>query len=332
MRDDVIPFDLRSLEAFLSVCDQGTMAAAARVLGVTQPAVSQTIAELEERTRAVLFDRKVRPLGLTPAGAVLRQRARALIADARQISPLLREVRRGRLPVLRVGFVESFSRALVPELSMHLSTVSESVSFVWGLTADHVDAILNRRLDIFIGIDDFELPDGLMMWPLIKEPYIVVTPPDVARVASLGDLPQLCESKAFIRYSARTKVGREIERHLSRVGIDLPRAQEFDTPYGVAATVAQGGGWAISTPLCIYEAAVADNLRFHPLPGPGLTRRLALIARRHELGRLPMETAQFGAELLRGKFLPAILRRIPWLAEQMVLGTGMVAATLAAAR
>lgn len=308
MRDDVIPFDLRSLEAFLSVCDQGTMAAAARVLGITQPAVSQTIAELEERTRTVLFDRKVRPLGLTPAGAVLRQRARALIADARQISPLLREVRRGRLPLLRVGFVESFSRALVPELSMHLATVSESVSFVWGLTADHVDAILNRRLDIFIGIDDFELPDGLKMWPLIKEPYIVVTPPDVARVARLEDLPQLSQSKAFIRYSPRTKVGREIERYLRRVGLDLPRAQ--------------GGGWAISTPLCIYEAAVAENLCFYPLPGPGLTRRLALIARRHELGRLPMETAEFGSALLGRKFLPAILRRIPWLAGEMVLGTG----------
>jgi DNA-binding transcriptional LysR family regulator len=326
MRDDVIPFDLRALEAFLAVCDHGTMAAAARALGVTQPAVSQTVAELEERTRTMLFDRSVRPLGLTPAGAVLRQRASALIADARQISPLLREVRRGRLPLLRVGFVESFSRALVPELSAHLSTISDYVSFVWGLTADHADAILNRRLDIFIGIDDFELLDGLEKWPLIEEPYIVVTPPDVEGVASLDDLARISASKTFIRYSPRTKVGREVERHLRRVGLDLPRAQEFDTPYGVTATVAQGGGWAISTPLCIYESAVAEHLRFHRLPGPRLGRRLALIARRQELGRLPSEIATFSGALLRRKFLPAICRRIPWLADEMIVGTGGSAA------
>ena len=90
MRHHGIPFDLRSLEIFLTICDQGTMASTARVLGLTQPAISQAIAEIEERTGTALFDRSVRPLGLTPAGAVLRQRAATLIADARQIAPLLR--------------------------------------------------------------------------------------------------------------------------------------------------------------------------------------------------------------------------------------------------
>ena len=69
-----------SLEVFLGVCDCGTMSGAARVLGLTQSAVSQTIAELEQRVNASLFDRNVRPLGLTVSGVVLRQRASALLA------------------------------------------------------------------------------------------------------------------------------------------------------------------------------------------------------------------------------------------------------------
>jgi DNA-binding transcriptional LysR family regulator len=41
-----LPFDLRSLEIFLAVCEAGAMAVAARKLGLTQPAVSIAVAEL----------------------------------------------------------------------------------------------------------------------------------------------------------------------------------------------------------------------------------------------------------------------------------------------
>jgi hypothetical protein len=56
--------------------------------------------------------------------------------------------------------------------------------------------------------------------------------------------------------------------------------------------VADGAGFAITTPLCLVEAGLAlDGFVCRPLPGPGLTRHLTLIARRQELGRLPREIA-----------------------------------------
>src|SRR5271156_2308766 len=87
---DPLPCELRSLEVFLNVCDSGTMSAAARALGLTQSAVSQTINELEQRVKTSLFDRNVRPLGLTVSGVLLRQRASALLTDARQIAAFAR--------------------------------------------------------------------------------------------------------------------------------------------------------------------------------------------------------------------------------------------------
>lgn len=323
MRDDAIPFDLRSLEVFLAVCDQGTMAAAARVIGLTQPAVSQAIAEIEERTRTVLFDRSVRPLGLTPAGAVLRQRATALIADARQIAPLLRETRQGRIPFLRVGYVDSLCRAIVPELAAYLASVSDYVSLVWGLTAAHADAILTRRLDVFVGVDDVELLEDLEKWALIEEPYVLITPADAPDIDNLDELLAYAGQAPFIRYSPRTKVGREIERHFRRQGIDLPRTQEFDIPFAVTAAVANGNGWAISTPLCIYESAIpADRMRAFRMPGSPLRRRLTMIAHRQELGNLPARMAQFGRQALRDKCLPAIAQTMPWVMDDMIVGTG----------
>lgn len=322
MRDDSIPFDLRALEVFLAVCDQGTMAAAARVIGLTQPAVSQAIAEIEERTRTALFDRSVRPLGLTPAGAVLRQRATALIADARQIAPLLRETRQGRIPFLRVGYVDSLCRAIVPELAAYLGTVSDYLSLVWGLTAAHADAILNRRLDVFVGVDDVELLEGLEKWALIEEPYVLIAPAGAPDIRDLEGLLAYAAAVPFIRYSPRTKVGREIERHFRRQGVDLPRTQEFDVPFAVTAAVANGNGWAISTPLCIYESAIpGDRMRVFPMPGSPLRRRLTMMARRQELGTLPGRMAHFARETLRDKCLPAIGATMPWALQDMIIGS-----------
>ena len=83
-RTSPLPFDLRSLEIFIAVCENGSMVKAARRLGITQPSVSQTLAELEARVGVPLFDRHVRPLGLTQPGSVLQQRANMLLAEARQ--------------------------------------------------------------------------------------------------------------------------------------------------------------------------------------------------------------------------------------------------------
>ncbi|MGI3904137.1 MAG: LysR family transcriptional regulator [Janthinobacterium lividum] len=318
---DSLPFELRSLEVFLSVCDHGTMSAAARSLGLTQPAVSQTITDLEQRTKTSLFNRDVRPLSLTLSGVVLRQRASAVLADCRQIAPLLQEVRRGKLPLIRVGLVDSFSRLLVPHLSNHLLQTVDHVSFVSGLTSSHVDDILGRRLDVFLGVDEFDEQDGLESWPLIEEPYLVIAPPETPAPTTVDELTALSAHAAFVRFHPRRKIGVSIDRHLRRLGLDLPRTHEFDTPFGVAATVACGNAWAITTPLCLYEAGdLARRVRCFPLPGPALKRRLSLISRVRELARVPREAAAFTVERLQSELLPHVVEAAPWAAEAITIG------------
>jgi len=318
---DTLPFELRSLEVFLSVCDHGTMSAAARALGLTQSAVSQTINDLEQRTKTNLFDRDVRPLGLTLSGVVLRQRASALLADARQIAPLLQEVRRGKLPLIRVGLIDSFSRLLVPRLPDYLMQIADHVSFVSGLTSSHVDDILGRRLDILLGVDEFDALEGLESWPLIEEPYLLIAPHGTPAPREIRDLEELSRTLSFVRYHPRRKIGVSIDRHLRRIGLELPRTYEFDTPYGVTATVARGGAWAITTPLCIYEAGnLIHDLACFQLPGPGFRRRLSLISRVRELARVPRTTAEFTAGLLLAELLPMIHTLAPWLESSISVG------------
>jgi DNA-binding transcriptional LysR family regulator len=76
-------FDLHALEVFVMTVELGGMSQCAAHLQVTQSAVSQTIAKLEAGIGASLFDRTMRPLGLTASGKSLFARGQKLIAHAR---------------------------------------------------------------------------------------------------------------------------------------------------------------------------------------------------------------------------------------------------------
>jgi DNA-binding transcriptional LysR family regulator len=90
--------DLRQLRYFLTVAEERRFSAAARRLHVAAPSLSQQIRALERDLRVTLFDRTPRGAELTPAGRVLAERARVILAevdrareDVRSAGPSSRE-------------------------------------------------------------------------------------------------------------------------------------------------------------------------------------------------------------------------------------------------
>ncbi|KXV34853.1 LysR family transcriptional regulator [Gluconobacter thailandicus] len=315
---NTLPFDVNALSVFLSVCDQGTMAAAGRELGITQPAVSQVIADLESRIGVTLFDRSVRPVALTASGMVLRQYAGNLVADVHQISGRLRDMQRGRISHLRIGLVDSLSRALLRDMSAFLSECTEHAVVLAGLTESHAAALLARKIDFIVGVDDLEDVPGLERWPLFEEPYVLVCPQTVERPVDRQGLAELLAELPFVRFSLRSRSGAEIERFLRRMRIEIPFGQEFDLPAGVLAGCLNGGV-AISTPLCLNEAGYGPEmgLAVHPLPVAGFRRRLTLVARRREFGRLPLNLAETLRKSLKEQCLPSLVRQFAPFAATM---------------
>lgn len=294
-----LPFDLKALEVFLAICETGTMSSAARALGMTQPAVSQSIAELEQSLGFKLLDRDVRPLAVTVAGGLLRQRASALIAEARQIAPMLRETEHGKLPIIRVGLVDSLTRTLSTPLANYLSTIADEVSILSGLTAVHAGELLTRRLDLFLGVDDLETWTGLERWQFAREPYCLLLPAKIKPPRTVAELKKLASSEPLIRFSARSQTGLQIDAHLRRLGLAPPRSLEFDNPYAVTAMVADGKGFAITPPLCVRESALPEaGMTMARLPGPQVSRTLTLVARHRELGRIPRDISELARQVL----------------------------------
>jgi DNA-binding transcriptional LysR family regulator len=99
-------FTVRQLEAFVTVADEASFAAASRRLGLSASAVSQVVAELEGILGFRLFERTTRRVRLSAAGGVFLGTARAVlrrVIDAEKIASDLRNRAAGIVPSAMVG-------------------------------------------------------------------------------------------------------------------------------------------------------------------------------------------------------------------------------------
>lgn len=113
---------LRELHILLSVVDAGTMAKAAIQLGVSQPAVSKAIAELEQTFGVRLLDRTKNGLVPTDHGRVLLRRATVIFDELKQGVDELRFISDPTSGELRIGSSESMTAGLLPAIIESIST------------------------------------------------------------------------------------------------------------------------------------------------------------------------------------------------------------------
>lgn len=86
MNWSAISFDWNQVRAFLATAEEGSLSAAARALGQTQPTISRQVSALEETLGVVLFERGPRTMALTGPGVALLEHVRAMAEAAMRLS------------------------------------------------------------------------------------------------------------------------------------------------------------------------------------------------------------------------------------------------------
>jgi len=113
---------LATMEAFVLVVDTGSFSAAARRLNVGQPAVSKTIAQLEDRLGVKLLARTTRGLTATEAGLNFYERARRSIDEAEEAELSARTAGSSLTGRLRICAAVTFARIhIIPRLPEFLA-------------------------------------------------------------------------------------------------------------------------------------------------------------------------------------------------------------------
>jgi DNA-binding transcriptional LysR family regulator len=95
--------DLKRIRTFVAVADHGTVSRVATVLGITQPALSRQITDLQEALGVGLFRRAGRRLVLTAEGDQLLGQCRAVLACADSLVERVRRLAQGDAGILRVA-------------------------------------------------------------------------------------------------------------------------------------------------------------------------------------------------------------------------------------
>ncbi|MFT3975185.1 MAG: LysR family transcriptional regulator [Amaricoccus sp.] len=106
----------RHLMQLAAVLDAGGVSEGAALLGLTQPAVSRSLAMLEARVGEPLFIRGRRPLQATPLGSQLAVQGRAIIAASRRASDTVQGFARGSTGRVRLAGVPFFLDAMISRM------------------------------------------------------------------------------------------------------------------------------------------------------------------------------------------------------------------------
>jgi DNA-binding transcriptional LysR family regulator len=107
---------IRQLECFRTLMIHGTMTRAAELLGISQPAISSTIANLEHETGLKLFVRKGGRLQPTPEARLFFVEAERALEAVERTQRIAKEIRTGKRGHLAIAAYASISINLLPRL------------------------------------------------------------------------------------------------------------------------------------------------------------------------------------------------------------------------
>jgi DNA-binding transcriptional LysR family regulator len=302
------------LASWVAVVEAGSISDAAARLVISQAAVSQRIKALETILDTTLLDRATRPARPTAAGQRLFEHATVLLQGADQMVESVRNVTRAKRVVVRLGCVDSFAATIGPIIIKALTGTSHQIRLWSGITPTLDGQLDARQLDMAVTTTSFSQSPGIRRQKLFSEPYVAVLPKsfEIDRITTIADLSKHLQ---LIRYSARSVIGQHVEAYLATNQENIERTCEFDATDPMLSLVAAGLGFALTTPLCLWQSRhYVPEVRVVPLSSfsrhgqayQGLSRSFFLAYRENELGHLPGDMY----DLLRRAFERQVSRDI----------------------
>lgn len=231
---------IQGLKVFLAILERGSLSAAARELGLTQPAVSNHLRALEQRFGISLLSRGP-GLKPTPAGGALAEHAERVLSE---ISDLEEEMARHADPHGRlvVGASTTPGEFLLPGLAADFHGKYPEVSLDLRIsdTDETIQALLEREVEIaFVGrrVEDAQL-DELVVEE--EELVLIVASGDPFAGAVIGQ--EELADRPFVMRERGSGTRRTIEEGLLEAGIDPHVSMELGSNAAVMGAVAAGSG------------------------------------------------------------------------------------------
>lgn len=235
---------LQAMSAFVRVVETGSFSHAARQIGVGQPAISKTIAQLEDRLQVRLLIRSTHGLSPTDAGIRFYERAKAAIQEADEAELEAKGAGAGLSGRLRVSAATTFARLmLIPRLAEFLAAHPDLEVDV--ALDDRVIDLVSEGIDIALRMG--ELADSTAVARRIATGHrsVVATP---AYLKQHG-IPQAPADLATHQAVVYTQLGNSwtFRRDGTEASVAVSGRVRFTAAEGIRAAVKADMGLAVTS-------------------------------------------------------------------------------------
>jgi molybdate transport repressor ModE-like protein len=268
--------DLGALELLLAVARLGSLGAAARELGITQPAASSRIRSMERQLGVALVDRSPRGSRLTDAGALVTDWARRIGEAAEAFDAGAQALRVRRDSRLRVVASMTIAEYLLPGwlLALRAGRPDTAVSLHAGNSATVAERLLSDEADLGF-VEGLTVPSGLDSVVLAHDHLIVVTAPGHvwARRRRPLEAAELAATPLILREKGS---GTRQVLDAALGGLARPLI-ELSSTTAVKAAAVSGAGPAVLSELAVGEELALRRLVRVPVAGVSLARDLRAV-------------------------------------------------------
>jgi DNA-binding transcriptional LysR family regulator len=265
--------DVSFLTNFLLIADSGSIAEAARRIGITPAAVAQQVQSLEREFGVELLVRSGRTVMPSEAGYRVIARARSLIHEFLALKAIaLEDDAAGEL---RIGTITTALLSLMPDV---LSSFADSypnakVLIRAGTSMELFDALQRADIDLAVCLHPaFVLPKAYG-WHLLREEPIVVLAH--ASLASC-DPHELLKRQSFIRYDRLLGGGKQADQYLHAAKIVPRELFELNSLMAIAMMVDRGLGVSL-VPDIVSPLTIKLNIAKLALPVRTEPRRFGVL-------------------------------------------------------
>ena len=262
---------LRDLHVLFAVEQSGSMAKAAAQLGITQSAISQMVAELEEALGVRLLDRSPRGVEATVYGRTLLKYGKAAFDDLRQGIQEIEFLADPGVGEIRIGAPESVSSAILPAIIRRFSQQYPRAH----LDVDTTDVtaampkLRDRSLDVVMALggiarEDISLASDLKVEILFNDELVVVA--DIhgswARRRKI-DLADLADAPWILAPSGFSNI--VLAEAFRARGLDMPKVSLKTFSIHIRANLIAGSPFVTTLPRSVLDH-YAHRLPLKALP------------------------------------------------------------------
>ncbi len=151
--------EIRVLKYFLTVAQEQSFSKAAKVLNVSQPALSKQIKDLEEEYQITLFNRTTRSLSLTEEGRLFKEQAKQIISLVNRTDSYLKNINKYISGDIYLGCSESEANRIVMKAISKTQQHHPDIRFhIYSGNAQYVEEKLDQGIfDLGIVTDPVDL-------------------------------------------------------------------------------------------------------------------------------------------------------------------------------